>query len=150
LNASAGGATVTGTWTLGSGASFQATYADLAEKYTSDQEYEPGTVVIFGGEKEITQSTEANSRQVAGVVSTQPAYILNSALQGTGILLALQGRVPCKVMGLIKKGDMLVTSNIPGVAMANDDPKVGTIIGKALESYENPEVGIIEVAVGRL
>ena len=131
------------------GTATAARYADLAERYASDEQYEPGTVLVFGGSKEVTESTSANDRRVAGVVSTNPAHIMNDALEG-GIALALTGRVPCKVVGVIKKGDLIVTSHIPGVAMANDDPKMGTVIGKALEDYDSPEVGIIEVVVGRV
>jgi hypothetical protein len=143
------GATVEGAWTLGSGASFQATYADLAERYSSDEQYEPGTVLVFGGEREVTISTKPEDRKVAGVVSTNPAYNMNAECPN-GIDVALQGRVPCRVVGLVYKGDMMVTSHIPGVAMASSDPKTGTIIGKALENYQSTEVGVIEVAVGRL
>lgn len=126
-----------------------AQYADLAERYTSDIIYEPGTVVIFGGDAEVTQSTSENDRRVAGVISTNPAHLMNSEL-ANGVNVALTGRVPCKVVGTVKKGDLMVTSHIPGVAMANNDPKMGTVIGKALEDYNSPEVGVIEVVVGRL
>ena len=138
-NFSAG--TMTGTATV-------AQYADLAERYTSDIVYEPGTVLVFGGAKEVTSSTEANDRRVAGVVSTNPAHLMNSVLEGIDV--ALTGRVPCKVVGIVKKGDLMVTSHVPGVAMANNDPKMGTVIGKALEDYNSPEVGVIEVVVGRM
>jgi len=148
VDAGSGWAVVQGTWKLDTNASFQATYADLAERYTSDVQYEPGTVLVFGGEKEVTISSVANDRRVAGVVSTNPAYNMNTSIEGVDI--ALQGRVPCKVVGYIKKGDLMVTSSIPGVATSNDDPKTGTIIGKALEDYNSNDVGIIEVAVGRL
>ena len=143
-----GAGTIYGTWTLASGATFQATYADLAERYSSDILYDPGTVVVFKGNAEVTLSLQANDRTVAGVVSTNPAYLLNVDIEGVDV--ALQGRVPCKVVGPIQKGDMMVTSNMPGVAMANNDPKMGTVIGKALEDYASTEVGTIEVAVGRL
>jgi hypothetical protein len=132
-----------------SGTATAARYADLAERYTSDVIYEPGTVLIFGGDKEVTESTSANDKRVAGVVSTNPGYMMNSELEG-GLYVALTGRVPCRVVGTIKKGDLMVTSHIPGVAMANDDPKIGTVIGKALEDYDSPEVGVIEVVVGRV
>ena len=132
-----------------SGTATAARYADLAERYTSDVIYEPGTVLIFGGDKEVTESTSANDKRVAGVVSTNPGYMMNSELEG-GLYVALTGRVPCQVVGTIKKGDLMVTSHIPGVAMANDDPKIGTVIGKALEDYDSPEVGVIEVVVGRV
>jgi cell shape-determining protein MreC len=89
---------------------------------------------------------------VAGVVSTDPAYVMNGHLESVenAICLALQGRVPCKVVGKIKKGDMLVTAGIHGVAMAAiGDVKVGTVVGKALENYDSDHIGKIEIAVGR-
>ena len=130
------------------GTATSAQYADLAEKYSSDAEYEPGTVVVFGGSKEITQSTTFMDRRVAGVISTNPAYLMNSGADGLPV--ALQGRVPCKVIGKIEKGDMLVSSAIPGVAAVTYSPQIGTVIGKALENYDSQEVGIIEVVVGRV
>ena len=126
-----------------------AQYADLAEKYTSDEEYEPGTIVMFGGNAEVTIS-EDKTKKVAGVVSTHPAYLMNSHLEGTSVEVALQGRVPCKVEGVINKGDMIVASANPGVGVAENNPQLGQVIGKALEDYNNIEVGMIEVAVGRL
>jgi hypothetical protein len=75
---------------------------------------------------------------------------MNSACPGTKVLIALQGRVPCKVVGKIEKGDLLVTSKIPGVAIsAKGDAKTGTVIGKALEKYDSDHIGTIEIAVGR-
>jgi hypothetical protein len=149
VDAGSGWAIVQNTWKLDTGASFQATYADLAERYSSDKQYEPGTVLVFGGEHEVTISTNPDDRKVAGVVSTNPAYNMNVDCPN-GIDVALQGRVPCKVVGFIRKGDMMTTSHIPGVATSNDNPTTGSIIGKALENYDSTEVGIIEVAVGRL
>ena len=87
---------------------------------------------------------------MAGVVSTDPGFIMNSELQGTRACIALQGRVPCKVVGRVKKGDLLTTSAIPGHAAKAIDPKIGTIIGKALEDKDYTEAGVIEVAVGRV
>ena len=145
---------VTGRWSL-TGSSpnesrFEATYAaDLAEYYEGDQEYEVGTVLVFGGEKEVTTTTERMSRKVAGVVSDRAAYVMYSACPGLKNLVALQGRVPVKVAGKVEKGDTIVTSHIPGVAVATDDPKAGTIIGKAIEAYDSDHIGTIEVAVGR-
>ena len=134
-----------------SGTATTAQYADLAEKYTTDEEYEPGTVLIFGGEYEVTASTSPNSNKVAGVVSTLPGVVMNKDCEGKHVtVLALTGRVPTKVMGTIQKGDMMVTSNIEGVAVASDNPAIGTVIGKALENYDSQEVGVIEVVVGRL
>lgn len=146
--------TITGQWSLTSGSTLEATYsADLAEYYLADRTYSPGTVLIFGGETETTISTIANDTRVAGVVSTDPAYIMNGHIKDNenAVCLALQGRVPCKVVGKIKKGDLLVTSGIPGTATSSKgDLKVGTIIGKAIESYDSDHIGIIEIAVGRV
>jgi hypothetical protein len=83
------------------GEATSAQYADLAERYQADAEYLPGTVLIFGGDAEVTQSTERMDRRAAGVVSTDPAYLMNSSLVGKNtVTLALTGRVPCKVSGL--------------------------------------------------
>jgi hypothetical protein len=131
------------------GTASSAQYADLAEKYLPDAEYEPGTVVIFGGSKEITQSIQFMDRRIAGVISTAPAYRMNDEQEG-GIHVALQGRVPCKVIGKISKGDMLISSHIPGVATAEEHPALGSVIGKALANYDSDEVGVIEVVVGRI
>tara|TARA_R110001592_G_scaffold46655_1_gene148421 strand:- start:1590 stop:3086 length:1497 start_codon:yes stop_codon:yes gene_type:complete len=126
-----------------------AQYADLAEIYESDSEYEVGTVVIFGGEKEITVSSMGADPRVAGVISENPAYLMND--EATGQAVALQGKVPCKVVGQISKGDMLVThSQHPGVARKTTDPKMGTVIGKALEEYNSNDIGTINIVAGRL
>jgi len=150
LAAASGGSTVSGTWTLASGAKWQATYADLAEYYTSDQEYEPGTVLVFGGNAETTMTTTFGDSRVAGVVTTNPAYTMNAELGGLRVCIALQGRVPCKVVGKIRKGDLLTTSAIPGHAAKAVNPQVGTLIGKALEDKDYDQAGIIQVAVGRV
>jgi hypothetical protein len=144
-------ATIAGYWTLTAGSRFQATYAaDLAEYYEGDQEYEVGTVLVFGGEKEVTVSTRLGDARIAGVVSDNAAYSMNGACPGFKNQIALQGRVPCKVVGKVSKGDMLITSDIPGVAVAaTGGVKVGTVIGKSLGTYDSEEVGIVEVSVGR-
>jgi len=144
-----GSAVVSGTWTLSGGASFQATYADLAEYYEGDQEYESGTVLVFGGEKEVTTTTQINDTHSAGVVTTNPAYTMNQEQKGIKVCIALAGRVPCKVVGRVKKGDMLTTSATPGYAVKALNPTLGSIIGKALEDKDYGEAGVIEVAVGR-
>jgi len=126
-----------------------AQYADLAEKYTADAEYTPGTVVAFGGELEVTASTADADRRVAGVVSTNPSYIMNGGLEGTNIVtVALTGRVPTRVTGTVRKGDLMV-SNGDGTARAEANPQVGTVIGKALENFDGT-TGVIEVVVGRV
>ena len=124
----------------------QAQYADLAEKYESDAEYEPGTVVVFGGDKEITACSSQGSHAVVGVISTDPAYMMNSEAEGQYV--ALTGRVPCKVTGPVAKGDLLVTSGEEGHAEVQNEARPGTIIGKAIGT--NPEgngPAIIEVLV---
>jgi hypothetical protein len=123
----------------------------LAEKYESDADYEPGTVLVFGTDTEVTISTQHEDNRVAGVVTTNPAYLMNSA--ATGVAVALQGRVPCKVIGTIRRGDMMVTSDTAGVAtscMPPFGPHIGTVIGKALQNYDGNEVGVIEIVVGRV
>ena len=144
--------TVTGDWTLTAGSKWQATYADLAEYYTADKNYEPGTVLIFGGTAETTTTTIFGDSRVAGVVTTDPAYVMNAGLKDkpNSTCLALQGRVPCKVVGKVSKGDLLTTSANPGYAIRATNPTVGTIIGKALENKDSFELGVIEIAVGRM
>ena len=139
---------LTGNWTLTAGSRLQATYADLAEYYEADALYPPGTVLEFGGEKEVTVASD-ESTKVAGVVSTNPAYLMNSTCGGAyPVAIALQGRVPVKVRGNISKGDMLVSGG-QGYARPTHNPKIGTIIGKALADFDGVD-GIIEIAVGRL
>ena len=130
------------------GVATSAQYADLAENYVADAEYAPGTVLEFGGEFEVTLAQDGTNR-VAGVVTTNPAYLMNSNCQGTYVVaVALQGRTPCKVRGLIRKGDMLISGG-NGFARTTQTPQMGTVIGKALGDFDGIE-GIIEVAVGRL
>jgi hypothetical protein len=125
-----------------------AQYADLAEKYTADAEYAPGTVVVFGGDKEVTVTSTDADRAVAGVVSTNPSYIMNAGLEAEHVAtVALTGRVPTRVTGSVRKGDLMVSAG-NGIARAEQDPRVGTVIGKALENHEGTE-GVIEVVVGR-
>jgi len=130
------------------GVSSSAKYADLAERYSSDASYEAGTVVTFGGDAEVTMSTETMDSRIAGVVSTNPGYLMNADLEGTQVAVALTGRVPVKVTGTIRKGDMLVSAG-EGYAKAEANPRMGSVIGKALEDF-NGTNGIIEVVVGRL
>jgi hypothetical protein len=126
-----------------------AQYADLAEMYEADQIIEAGTVVCFGGVKEVTMCAEDACRKVAGVVSTNPSYLMNSGQTGEYVVpVALQGRVPVRVTGPVQKGDMMVaTSN--GRARAEADPAVGSVIGKALADFDGQD-GVIEVVVGRV
>jgi hypothetical protein len=143
--------TIRGFWSLDSGSRLQATYsADLAEYYEGDKEYEVGTVLVFGGDKEVTVTNREADTRVAGVVSDNAAFIMYDACPGLKNLVALQGRVPVKVVGKISKGDLIVTSKITGVAVsAKDNARTGTVIGKALQEYDSDHIGLIEVAVGR-
>jgi filamentous hemagglutinin len=126
-----------------------AQYADLAEMYEADAEYEPGTVLCFGGVKEVTVCGQADSFRVAGVVSTNPSYLMNSGQAGEHVAaVALTGRVPCRVTGTIHKGDLIVSTG-DGRGRANNAAAVGTVIGKALADFEGAD-GVIEVVVGRV
>jgi len=130
------------------GTATAAQYADLAEKYVADANYEAGTVLEFGGKFEVTLAEDGTAR-LAGVVSTDPAYLMNSECVGEHtVALALQGRVPCKVRGKIQKGDMLMSGG-SGYARRATNPQIGTIIGKALADFDGVS-GVIEVAVGRV
>ena len=125
-----------------------AQYADLAEVYTADHQYEPGTVVVFGGHREVTVSQYKNDTTVAGVVSTAPAYLMND--REDGVAVALVGKVPCKVDGVVKKGDLLTTSGSnAGHATKAIDPKLGSIIGKALENHDSADTGVIFISVSK-
>jgi len=146
---------ITGRWRL-TGTSpnesrLESTYsADLAEYYEGDKEYPVGTVLVFGGDKEVTISNKHFDTRVAGVVSNTAAFVMYDACPGHKNLVALQGRVPCRVVGKIQKGDLLVTSNIAGVAIsAQENAQVGTVVGKALVNYDSDHIGTIEIAVGR-
>ncbi len=136
--------------TVFNGTATEAFYADLAENYLGDTSYEPGTVLVFGGDAEVTTTATKGDRKVAGVVTTNPAHLMNSHLKGENVVgLALQGRVPCNVLGKVEKGDLLVASAIPGYAIVDNDPKVGAVIGKALENKTDGDKGVIEVVVGK-
>lgn len=126
-----------------------ARYADLAEKYTADSNYAPGTVMVFGGTAEVTASTVDHDSRVAGVVSTNPAYTMNS--ECLGVTVALQGRVPCQVQGPVAKGTVLVTGTTPGVAQAINNAKFvpGCVLGKALAAINTDTIETIEVVVGK-
>ena len=134
-----------------------AKYADVAERYQADAVYEPGTVVIVGGENEITQSTQKMDRRVLGVVSTEPYLIMNSPhrqedqTDEMNPAVGLLGRVPTKVSGFVRKGDLMITSTEPGVAEAwreESSPPAGSIIGKSLQDKDSRGIEVIEVVVG--
>jgi hypothetical protein len=139
----------TGTFNTVFALATSAQYADLAEKYSADAEYEPGTVVMFGGSQEITLCVDDACSRVAGVVSTNPSYRMNDGLVSEHTaMVALTGRVPTSVTGTVCKGDMMVSAG-NGTARAEANPEIGTVIGKALADHAGPS-GIIEVVVGRV
>lgn len=124
------------------GTATTAQYADLAEKYTTDQEYEHGTVltVALSGDAEATASFETGQR-VLGVISTNPAFLMNDAAPGQAI--ALRGRVPVKVIGPIRKGQPLIC-NQDGKGVYGDTNNSFAI---ALESSDNINVKLIECVI---
>lgn len=125
-----------------------ALYADLAEKYAADADYAPGTVVSIGGTQEVTKSTQDGDRAVIGVVSTNPSYTMNSGLESEFVVtVALTGRVPCLVNGPVKRGDLLISAG-NGHARAETDPRVGSVIGKALSDFDG-NVGTVEIVIGK-
>ena len=127
----------------------QAQYADLAEIYEADDNYEPGTVVVFGGEKEVTTTSILADHRVAGVVSTNPAYLMNK--DANGVAVALRGKVPCKVEGAVKKGDVLVSNAKRGTATAlapeSANPPAWCIVGKSLENSTDTGIKVINIVV---
>ena len=125
-----------------------AQYADLAEIYKADGDIQPGTVVMFGGEFEITECDAESSHAVAGVISTDPAHLMNA--EAEGLPVALAGRVPCKVIGPVAKGDLMVSSSESGHAKADNNAQSGRIIGKAIEAKEGDGIGVIEVLVNMM
>jgi hypothetical protein len=126
-----------------------ARYADLAERYAADAIYDAGTVLVIGGVAEVTTTSKRANDAVIGVVSTAPAFKMNSDAGSdlTHPYVALRGRVPCKVTGKIKKGDLLVTANRNGYAEAHQHGDNScAVIGKALQNFEGLD-GIIEILV---
>ena len=126
-----------------------ARYADLAERYAADTVYDEGTVLVIGGVAEVTITNQHANTAVIGPVSKNPAYMMNSeaGTDETHPFIALKGRVPCKIAGKISKGELVVTSHIPGHAAAwapGDDPTA--VIGKALGS-QSEGLGLVEILV---
>lgn len=152
-------------WNLGSGTfryanvyavNFQgiatsALYADLAERYHSNQPLDEGTVVELGGEHEITPTTSMGSTDVFGVISLKPAFAMNAQAGDdvTWPYVALVGRVPVKVQGTVNKGQRLMSSNIPGVAQAwNPESGFLAIIGRSLENKTTQNITLVLMVVG--
>ena len=158
-NIAMGGNDITGggdaTFTNFNGTATYAKYADLAERYAADATYEEGTVMSFGGEAEVTSAVGYGSTKIAGVVSTKPAFAMNDAAGNseTHPFIALQGRVPCKVVGTVSKGDILVASDISGTATvwteSTVDPRMTAYVGIAIEDKTTDGAGYVEVKVGK-
>lgn len=124
------------------GVATSAQYADLAEKYLADQEYDTGTVVVVGGDKEVTASSWG--KRAVGVVSANPAYMMNSELEG-GTYIALKGRVPVKVIGSVRKGDNLIAANNGCASVAVHHSS--DVFAVALESSNETGVKLVEAIV---
>ena len=134
------------------GVATSAQYADVAERYEADDRMEIGDVVIIGGEKEITKSTQDSDVRVFGVISDKPALKMNDKAGNdtTHPLVALLGRTPCKVAGPVGKGQRLVSSSIPGVARAADGLENPlSIIGRSLQAKTTDGVELVEIVIGR-
>ena len=149
---------INGYWSVPAGSRLEATYADLAERYEAEKEYEPGTVVRLGGSKEITETHIQCDPDIFGVISTAPGFSMNAQAgdDKTHPFVAMTGRVNCKVVGEVKKGQRLVSSDIPGVAMALDDKALKdihsfAIIGRSLVDWRgrNDVINLIEIVVGK-
>lgn len=136
----------------------EAQYADVAERYYADDIYEPGTLVKFGGVNEITKTTDVAETSILGIISTDPYCVMNSPHRRPDLTneyhppVALLGRVPTKIVGKVKKGDLIVSSNVHGHGMAWTEPTpapYGSVVGKAVQDKDYPEAGVIEVVAGR-
>jgi len=141
---------ITGNWTLTAGSRWNATYADLAERYEADAIYDVGTVVEIGGEKEITAVKDDASSEVFGVVSDSYAYLLNEGAgdNSTHPAIALIGRIKIKVSGPVSKGQRLVSAG-NGIARAakNSEATAFNVVGRSLVNKTSDGVEIIEATV---
>lgn len=136
------------------GTATTAQYADLAERFEADDVYEPGTVVVIGGDKEVTAYDVEHGEDVLGVVTTAPAYLMNNDAgdDDTHPGIGLVGRVPVKVKGTAKKGHYLVQSDTPGVAEAitsrTDAANIYSIFGRVLEDKNNSDTDVVLCYIG--
>lgn len=133
------------------GVAVEAEFADVAEIYVGDASYEPGTLVSLGGEAEVTQTLNEAETNIFGIVSTRPAYLLNTRAKGkkNALPIAVAGRIPVKVTGTIKRGDRLIASNVPGVAQAAPaDVASWAIVGRSLGEFSGEGIGKVEATVG--
>jgi hypothetical protein len=133
------------------GISMEAEFADVAEIYVGDATYEPGTVVSLGGEAEVTQTTSFADQNVFGIVSSRPAYLMNARRKHdkNAMPIAVAGRIPVKVKGVVNRGDRLVASDEPGIAQsASVDAPAWSIIGRSLGNFSGEGIGKVEATVG--
>ena len=133
------------------GISMEAEFADVAEIYVGDATYEPGTVVSLGGDAEVTQTTSFADQNVFGIVSSRPAYLMNARRKHdkNAMPIAVAGRIPVKVKGVVNRGDRLVASDVPGVAeSATVDAPAWSIIGRSLGNFNGEGIGKVEATVG--
>jgi acyl dehydratase len=145
-----GGGAISGIWTLGVGARLNATYADLAERFEADSQYDAGTVVELGGDAEITAVVHELSEDVFGVVSNTAAYLMNAGAgnDSTHPPIAVGGRVQVKVTGKVRKGQRLVSAG-NGIARAAKTGEATSfnVIGRALANKTTDSVGTVEAFV---
>jgi hypothetical protein len=131
------------------GTASTAKYADLAEMYKADKAYTPGTVLVLGGSAEVTETNMPADFRVVGVVSTDPAYLMNSHCEGVAVAIALRGRVPLKVVGEVLPGDLLITAEVPGYSKSvGGDTSYGhAVFAKAITENTGKVSGIIEAVI---
>ena len=127
------------------GTATAARYADLAEKYLADAEYPVGTVISVGGEKEVTASTGSDRTRPIGVISENPAFMMNNELEG-GTYVALKGRVPVRVYGIVKKGDSLGPAHAPA-APGTAQVRYDHVFAVALANHNEYTEGIVEAVI---
>jgi len=133
------------------GVAVEAEFADVAEIYVGDATYEAGTLVSLGGEAEVTQTTSIGDTNVFGIVSSRPAYLMNTKKKNAknALAIAVAGRIPVKVKGKVNRGDRLTASDIPGVAQAAPvDSPAWSIVGRSLANFDGAGIGKVEATVG--
>jgi hypothetical protein len=130
------------------GTSTAAQYADLAENFRPDQNYMPGTIVALGGVEEITAVNDELSDSVFGVISDKPAYLMNSEQDG-GAPVAVAGRVPVRCIGLVNKGDRLVSAGNGMARAVSEDESINAfnVIGRAIKNKTTMKEGTVEAFV---
>ena len=141
---------ITGNWTLTTGSRLTATYADLAERFSADDVYTPGTVVELGGSAEVTAVKYELSEDVFGVISDNMAFLMNNGAgdNDTHPAVAMTGRVRVKTLGTVRKGQRLVSAG-EGHARAAEEGEASAfnVIGRALEDKYTSELGTVEAIV---